>query len=363
MSLLISSRLLSCDCKELLKRKAEEVAEVHLWVPLVIGLVLAFAALPYINYGVVCFIAPPLREKWLKKTGLIDDVFGWGPTIGLVVVPIYVVLLYTTVAMVRVYAWQCLWYLLALYITWGLYATFKVTAEGRSREPTWFNNPLIFVVPLQGFLNACVYFRPHVAQRWSKFLARRKERYSAEREERPDIPPARSEVGRAENTGGSEGSNFWGRLRMPACSRVFNDATDRYHDAEPAVDLVIVNSQVTHHNEPLTNACDADTLMESNENLAYPGIFEMQPKEATAQSAGISEMKMIEDVTAEGDADDAVKHNSSKEVVSTDCESGGIESLTKHLATTIIDEEREDPDAPDQQDDGHTCCLRASRSK
>lgn len=340
---------------------------------------LAFAALPYINYGIVCFIAPPLREEWFKKIGLIDDVFGWGPTIGLVVVPIYVVLVYATVAMVRVYAyvrktdqsserwnirsdsnlslptaasesvaateqgrrllgrlwgikrifpcrlsssnrsrsatsklrsivaWQCLWYLLALYITWGLYATFKITAEGRSHEPTWFNNPLVFVVPLQGFFNACVYFRPRAARRWSKFLARRKERHSASREERPDITPARSEVGIAENTSGSH-SSHWGRLGIPACSGGCYDATDRYHDVdEPAVDLVAVNSQMDH--EPSPTVCDVATPMEGNENLAYLGNSEIQDTdlnvetgsttvEAKAQtSIDVLEVQIIEDLT------------------------------------------------------------------
>lgn len=275
-------------------------------VPLLIGLVFALASIPFISYGATgCFIVHPAFSATLEVLGVIDFTVTWGPILGLVVIPIYLVLFYATLAMIRVYlyvrqtdakaskwnmrtraadrapnepagssgpqgsmmrrikstssslsalfrgrarksatsklrhevAWQCLWYLFALYITWGLYATVNATMDGFHTSHFQFWNVYFFLLPLQGFMNACVYFRPRLARRWSAFL-------EARRTKRATAVAARQEHGDG-GTEESSGSNklFLWRTWRRRKGQDSGTSRDDPCDVEPASALVFMNTQ------------------------------------------------------------------------------------------------------------------------
>ena len=146
-------------------------------LPLLLGFGLAFGGLPlYHSFGYGCHILPPPDgEIWASLV--------------FVVLPIGISIVWITICMFIIYNkvraqaaisrrwsisigqasrlhptvfWQCLFYVLAFYITWpilfGVYLA-SVDANG----PLWLTLIVAFVAPLQGFNNFLVYVRPKLS--------------------------------------------------------------------------------------------------------------------------------------------------------------------------------------------------------
>lgn len=64
-------------------------------------------------------------------------------------------------------AYQASFYLLNFWLSWPIYM-FATLGINRLRFPYWFWVTLLFLVPLQGFTNALVYFRPRIVRRMTK---------------------------------------------------------------------------------------------------------------------------------------------------------------------------------------------------
>lgn len=271
-------------------------------LPPICGFIFACAALPWIWHGVgtVCFIPRPINT-------VVNYRPGWGPRIGLVIIPIVVVLVYTTFAMVRVYwfvrktdtnasqwsfgraassvhskttttptgvdggrrrsilqsvkstlssirmkantatsrlrrevAWQCLSYLFALYATWGFYVVVQVVAAS---DDFYFWNIYFFIVPLQGFMNAFVYFRPRLNRRWVDFREDRKRKKQNVAGDRQDRKQASEGGGAANPAQLSKIQQFFKSWVPCVCCTGCGSPDQSFADAEPAVDLVVLNSQ------------------------------------------------------------------------------------------------------------------------
>mmetsp|Transcript_3983 Transcript_3983/g.6667 ORF Transcript_3983/g.6667 Transcript_3983/m.6667 type:complete len:333 (-) Transcript_3983:505-1503(-) len=194
-----------------------------LGLPIVLGFVLACASIPFIAPSSTgCSIVPPTASliRILKIDGFHPS---WGPFLALVIVPGYLVLAYTTIALGRVYwyvrtisnqagRWrstrrasqfvqasgttmasssiievkrkrtrkkkrnttnrlqkevfmQCAMYLAALYFVWFILLWMSLSVDkyiGGKHYALW--NFLFFLDPLQGFLNAIIYFRPRLSR-------------------------------------------------------------------------------------------------------------------------------------------------------------------------------------------------------
>lgn len=231
-------------------------------IPILIGSIFAFASIPYIVPAFNgCSLATPtsiISEEILELWGFYST---WGPFLGLFMVPGFLVLAYSTVALFRVYFyvrkinkktnrwrlrepvrrrrtasfslsepgaaehassftfrgatlpgqtrrrlsrasrsrfihtlqnevfWQSALYLFALYISWLVYLIVLIMLDDVivSHYALW--SFVHAVVPLQGALNAAVYFRPRLVKRWRKILRDLKQRAKDRRQSSSGISP------------------------------------------------------------------------------------------------------------------------------------------------------------------------------
>lgn len=189
-----------------------------LGLPVLGGIIMGCASIPFIETGVVgCQVMPPLDflpTEVLEAAGFESQE---GPFLGLLIIPGYLVIAFTTGALFRVYFhirkvdkkarkwkfrqntkstdgtsttssnnrqkssrsalshmraevfWQSVLYLVALYLTWFVYLSVTVHAERyiTSHYALW--TFLFFIAPLQGFLNSLCYFRPRLSRHWRKW--------------------------------------------------------------------------------------------------------------------------------------------------------------------------------------------------
>lgn len=158
---------------------------MHL-VPVTVGLVLAFAGIPFyhwLEYG--CHIEPFTIDEDEEYKGYL-----WAVLL-FVVVPLGLSILTITASMAFVYNsvrkrsaasrkwsfginkaskleqavfWQCLFYVMAFYVTWPIvFAVYLASIDAGG--PLWLAITVAFVAPLQGFSNAVVYIRPKLQNR------------------------------------------------------------------------------------------------------------------------------------------------------------------------------------------------------
>lgn len=177
-------------------------------IPIVIGVILAGVAVPFVATGVTaCQLVMPI--EWLPKE--LEDIVGnttsKAPILTLQIIPGYIAIAFCTLALIWVVArmrkvdrnsmrwkigsdtknsaltalrmevfWQSFTYLVALYVSWLLFLCITIEPEKyiTSHYELWFY--LFFATPLQGFLNAICYFRPRVSRylrRYRKSLRHR----------------------------------------------------------------------------------------------------------------------------------------------------------------------------------------------
>mmetsp|Transcript_31937 Transcript_31937/g.52706 ORF Transcript_31937/g.52706 Transcript_31937/m.52706 type:complete len:581 (-) Transcript_31937:1311-3053(-) len=201
-------------------------------IPLLLGLIIACASLPFISSSIQgCHIPPPSSS--LHQTANFEGASSsWGPYLGLYIIPAFLVIIFTTFVMLRVYlhvrkinmkaqkwrfnaknassttsasqnkssvtssnlssqrrqptrnaaanfqselAVQSAMYLIALYLCWFIYLIVAVLLDrvATSHYPLWCF--VYFVLPLQGFLNSVTYFRPRMVKKFQRWkLQRRK---------------------------------------------------------------------------------------------------------------------------------------------------------------------------------------------
>lgn len=159
--------------------RQQRLKQIRYWLhgtPIAIGCVFASATLQYYSWHpLVCFL----------------PVFPWGEvadkTMGLVVVPICVSILIISALMVSVYwkvrrqfgraakylygagsmhekvLWQSVSYVMAFLVAWPIIVAVVFHTGMAGSIPYWEVALLATVGPLQGFMNAVVYFRPRVS--------------------------------------------------------------------------------------------------------------------------------------------------------------------------------------------------------
>lgn len=220
-------------------RKGTRLKAAAKWligIPLIVGLVVASASIPFISKSIQgCHISPP-SSTVVRQLDIEGNTASWGPYLGLYIVPAYVVIIYTTGALLRVYlhvrkvnrnankwrfptlprrperrvaqngsasdtagrgrrrsttsvnlqkelAIQSAMYLVALYLSWFVYLVIAVHLDKylMSHYSLWAF--VYFLIPLQGFLNSITYFRPRFVRLWAKY---RKERLRKKQQESSD---------------------------------------------------------------------------------------------------------------------------------------------------------------------------------
>jgi hypothetical protein len=247
--------------------KESRLRDIRKWllgVPIILGSVLAFSSIPYIQNGIVgCQLTPPvpmIPDEVLKDLGL---PYTYWPFLSFMVVPGYMAILYSTciISLLLIHMrkvdqkskkWrtsrrylanssneghkpkrkataltklrrevfqQCFQYLAAVYLTWLVYLSITVKSEEfiTSHYELWIL--VFFLGGIQGFLNSMIYFRPRVVRYWRnwKKMSRRQQNLKKQ-----NNTPLSSEV--ASTDQGSSSIQTWGKVAQ----------------AEPAVDIIAV---------------------------------------------------------------------------------------------------------------------------
>jgi len=148
-------------------------------LPLFCGLALSLAAIPYYQWTLSpCFINFfPFRENQAKLFGFL-------------ILPISSCIVILSFLMIRIYLsvreksmksskylfsdsssrsvqvrvlWQSLSYLAAFMTTWPIIMVGTLLASMNGELPYWFTTVIIALAPIQGFVNALVYFQPRIS--------------------------------------------------------------------------------------------------------------------------------------------------------------------------------------------------------
>lgn len=219
------------SCRE---SRLKQLRKWMLGGPIVLGLVIAFASIPFIAPSIhSCYLVPP-NASYFAELDIMGYTTSWAPFLALVIIPGYLVIAYATGVLVRVYwyvrridlrarRWninhqaqapqkrnttlpldgnssssfsmmkrrrsslsipkappsameklrnevfhQSAYYLIALYMTWFVTLCYTINMGKLLHSHYEFWSFVFFLHPLQGFLNACVYFR----KRFVKFIVK-----------------------------------------------------------------------------------------------------------------------------------------------------------------------------------------------
>ena len=148
--------------------------------PILVGLVLAFVALPYYNgFDYACHLLPhPSGDLWKVLVFAVVPIGFSILFISLVMMCMYLVVRAQSRAsskwsfrfgqsakMEKMVFWQALFYTMSFYITWPIVLCVYVTGWDFEKKIFGFSLVVSLVAPLQGFNNSLVYSRPRIAER------------------------------------------------------------------------------------------------------------------------------------------------------------------------------------------------------